>query len=40
MLAMDIRDGRVAAVYNQINPGKLGHLGTVGDLAGLLARED
>ena len=39
VLALDLRDGLVAAIYNQINPAKLGHLGPVGDLAGLLAPE-
>ncbi|MHB1594550.1 MAG: RNA polymerase sigma-70 factor [Streptosporangiaceae bacterium] len=37
VLALDLRDGRVAAIYNQVNPAKLGHLGPPGDLAGLLA---
>lgn len=37
---LEIRAGRVRTVYNQINPDKLGHLGPVGDLTGLLAGED
>ncbi|HLI35735.1 MAG TPA: RNA polymerase sigma-70 factor [Streptosporangiaceae bacterium] len=37
VLSLGIRDGRVVTAYNQINPGKLGHLGTVGDLTVLLA---
>jgi RNA polymerase sigma-70 factor (TIGR02957 family) len=39
VLALGIRDNRVAAIYNQINAGKLGHLGAVGDLTALLAEE-
>jgi RNA polymerase sigma-70 factor (TIGR02957 family) len=39
VLALAIRDNRVAAIYNQINAGKLGHLGAVGDLTALLAEE-
>lgn len=36
VVSLEIRDGRVRTVYNQINPDKLGHLGTVGDLTALL----
>lgn len=39
VLSLEIRDDRITAIYNQINPGKLGHLGTVGDLTALLAGE-
>lgn len=36
VLAIDIVDGRVAGLRNQINPDKLGHLGEIGDLTALL----
>jgi RNA polymerase sigma-70 factor (ECF subfamily) len=35
VLSLGIRGGRILTIYNQINPGKLGHLGTVGDLTAL-----
>lgn len=37
VLSLDGSDGRICGMYNQINPGKLGHLGRVGDLTALLA---
>ena len=40
VLSLGVRDGRVLTVYNQINPDKLTHLGTVDDLTALLAGED
>jgi RNA polymerase sigma-70 factor (ECF subfamily) len=36
VVSVDVVDGRVAAVHNQINPDKLGHLGRVGNLAALI----
>lgn len=36
VLALDVADGRVVALRNQLNPGKLGHLGRVGDLTALM----
>jgi RNA polymerase sigma-70 factor (ECF subfamily) len=33
VMALDIRDGRVAAINSIVNPDKLGHLGTVSDRA-------
>jgi RNA polymerase sigma-70 factor (TIGR02957 family) len=40
VLSLGISDGHIHAIYNQINPGKLGHLGAVGDFTALLAPED
>jgi RNA polymerase sigma-70 factor (TIGR02957 family) len=37
VVSLGIGDDQVSAIYNQINPGKLGHLGAAGDLAALLA---
>lgn len=36
VMSLHIVDGRVASVYNQINPDKLAHLGPVGDLNALV----
>ncbi|MFH5824296.1 RNA polymerase sigma-70 factor [Georgenia sp. AZ-5] len=36
VLGVDVADGQITAVYNQINPDKLGHLGPVGDMYALL----
>lgn len=36
VIALGIGDDRIRAIYNQINPGKLGHLGPAGDLTALL----
>ncbi|MGH3328356.1 MAG: RNA polymerase sigma-70 factor [Streptomycetales bacterium] len=36
VMSVEVVGGRVAAVRNQINPGKLGHLGRVGDLTALM----
>lgn len=40
VLSLDVADGRVQALQNQVNPEKLGHLGAVGDLAALLRSLD
>jgi len=37
VLSIDIVDGRVAALRNQLNPDKLGHLGPLGDLNALIS---
>lgn len=37
VLSLDIADGRVVALRNQLNPDKLGHLGPVGDLTSLIS---
>ncbi len=39
VLSLGIGDGRIVTLYNQINPDKLRHLGTVGDLAAWTAGE-
>ena len=36
VFVLEIVGGRIATISNQINPDKLGHLGPVGDLAGLM----
>lgn len=38
VLTVDVTEDAVVGVRNQINPDKLGHLGEVGDLAGLMSR--
>lgn len=38
VVSLEIEDGRVAAVHNQINPDKLAHLGRVGDMSALLGQ--
>jgi RNA polymerase sigma factor (sigma-70 family) len=38
VMTMQIADGRIRALHNQLNPDKLGHLGTPGDLNALLGR--
>lgn len=40
VLSLDVSGGRVTALRNQLNPAKLGHLGTVGDLTSLLRGDD
>lgn len=40
VLSMDIRDGRILTIYNQVNPGKLGHLRALGDLNAPAAQQD
>lgn len=40
VMSVHVVDARIASVYNQINPDKLGHLGTVGDLAALMQTAD
>ncbi len=40
VLSLGIRDGRILAIYNQVNPDKLGHLGTAGDLTAPVTPED
>ena len=37
VLSLDVADGRVVALQNQINPEKLRHLGPVGDLTALMS---
>lgn len=37
VVALDIADGRVQAVRSIVNPGKLGHLGPLADIAALMA---
>jgi len=37
VLSIDIVDGRVVALRNQLNPDKLGHLGPLGDLNALIS---
>jgi RNA polymerase sigma-70 factor (TIGR02957 family) len=39
VMTIDIVDGRVAALHNQLNPDKLGHLGPVGDMYAILRGE-
>jgi hypothetical protein len=36
VMSLEIEDGRIRSLTNQINPDKLRHLGRVGDLAGLM----
>lgn len=36
VLTIDVADGRIVALHNQINPDKLAHLGNVGDLTALM----
>jgi RNA polymerase sigma-70 factor (TIGR02957 family) len=36
VMSLEIGDGRIRSITNQINPDKLRHLGRVGDLAGLM----
>lgn len=36
VFVLEVVDGRIVSIHNQINPDKLGHLGAVGDLAGLM----
>nr|WP_246211022.1 RNA polymerase sigma-70 factor [Phytoactinopolyspora alkaliphila] len=38
VMTIEIGDGRIRALHNQLNPDKLGHLGTTGDLNALLGR--
>ncbi|NED98857.1 RNA polymerase sigma-70 factor [Phytoactinopolyspora halotolerans] len=38
VMTMEIADGRIRALHNQMNPDKLHHLGTVGDLNTILGR--
>jgi RNA polymerase sigma-70 factor (ECF subfamily) len=40
VMALDIFDGRIAAVHSIVNPDKLRHLGPVGDLGSLLMRRE
>lgn len=37
VMTVEVEDGRVRALYNELNPDKLGHLGPVGDLYALVA---
>lgn len=38
VLSLDVADGQIVALFNQVNPDKLRHLGPVGDLNALLGR--
>ena len=38
VMALDIADGQIRSVRSIVNPDKLGHLGAVADMRGLLAR--
>lgn len=40
VLAIDVAQGRIVGLHNQINPDKLAHLGHVGDLNALMGREE
>jgi hypothetical protein len=40
VMALDIAGGQVCAVSSIVNPDKLRHLGPIGDLRGLLKREN
>ncbi len=37
VMSLEIVDGKIRSIRNQINPDKLHHLGTVGDVTALLA---
>ena len=39
VVALQTADERIGAIYNQLNPGKLSHLGTAGDLTALLGSD-
>ena len=39
-MVFDIADGRIQAVRSVVNPEKLGHVGPLGDVRGVLGRRD